>query len=76
MKKILFSSEIYITSELEVFTAANDWISFKLNKRKKFAKSLLMKMRFPLLSDPSLKHLLGYSICKNDECRSLQLKAF
>ena len=30
-----------------------------------------MTVRFPLLSDPALNHLLGYSICKNDECRSL-----
>ena len=71
VKKILFSSELHITSELEVFTAANDWISFNLDKRTKFSKSLLMTVRFPLLSEPALKHLLGYSICKNDECRTL-----
>ena len=71
VKKIFFSSELNITSELEVFTAANDWINFKVNKRKKYAKALLLAVRLPLLSDPALNHLLGYSICNNDECRSL-----
>ena len=72
VKKILSSSELHITSELEVFNAVQDWINFDTDGRRKFARHLLSAVRLPLLSDPALEHLLRSSVCKNDSgCASL-----
>ena len=73
VKKILQSSKLHVTSELEIFYAANEWISYKLEERSKFAKNLLLTVRLPLLSDPALKSLLcrNYFICKSDECKKI-----
>ena len=54
---ILASSQLHITSELEVFNAANTWINYNFTERSKFAKVLLLKVRLPLLSCHALKHL-------------------
>ena len=35
VKKVLLSSDLHITSEIEVFNAADAWIRYKLNERKK-----------------------------------------
>ena len=57
--KILSSSELNIHSELEVFNVANRWLEYKLEERKKYAKSLLLTVRFPVLSANSLKCMLN-----------------
>ena len=49
--KILKSSGLLITSELEVYNAADRWLSFDIEERGKFAKDLLLAARLPLLSD-------------------------
>ena len=49
VKKILQSSKLHITSELEVFNAANDWISYKSEERIKHAKDIILTVRLPLL---------------------------
>ena len=41
VSKILASSELNITSELEVYHAANMWVGYDLEKRSKFAKDIL-----------------------------------
>ena len=48
--KIIASSNLNIFSELEVFYAANNWVSHDLEKRSEFAKELLLKIRLTLLS--------------------------
>ena len=72
VKKVLSSSELHITSELEVFNAAEHWIGFNADERTKFAKILLQTVRLPLLSDAALQRLLleNSLICNNYECRS------
>ena len=69
VKKILQSSKLHITSELEVFNAANDWIS--IEERSKFAKDVLLTVRHPLLSEPALKYLLSETpkILQTNECK-------
>ena len=57
VKKIFQSSKLHITSELEVFYAINDWISYKPEERINLAKDLLLTVRLPLLSDPALKYI-------------------
>ena len=58
VKKILQSSKLHITSELEVFYAINNWISYKLEERINLAKDLLLTVRLPLLSDAALKYIM------------------
>ena len=57
VKKILGSSELEITSEVEVVEAASLWLSYKSEERRKFVKDVITKVRFSLLSDHFLKHL-------------------
>ena len=73
VSKILASSELLITTELEVLNAANAWLSYNTEERKKFAKDLLLKVRLPLLSDHALKHISNESSCftKIVECVNL-----
>ena len=61
--KIFASSELYITSELEVFNAGNEWLSYNIEERRGFAEDLLQKVRLPLLSDHALKSLLKQTSC-------------
>ena len=61
VEKILSSSNLYISSELEVFSVAAAWISYNLETRRKFAKDILLKIRLPLLS----YHALAQVVCKN-----------
>ena len=70
VKKVLGSSHLNVTSEAEVFNAADSWLSFKVKERSKFAKTLLSKIRLCLLSDHAIKHVLynSKSFSKNDEC--------
>ena len=56
--QILSESQLNITSELEVFKAADDWLRYNINDRSKFAKELLLKVRLPLLSDRALNYVL------------------
>ena len=56
--KLLKSSSLHITSELEVYNAANEWLTYKFNERSKFVKDILLKVRFHSLSDFSLESLL------------------
>ena len=70
VSKILESSGLLITSELEVYNAANKWLSYNFKKRSKFNKNLLRKVRLHLLSDKTLRFLLNNSssFTDNDAC--------
>ena len=73
VSKILTSSDLKISSELEVFKAADLWLNYNLTDRDIFAKDLLTKVRLPLLSDHALKHLLKSSsaFSESSECTSI-----
>ena len=68
--KILRSSQLLITTELEVYNAANNWVSYNIKERSKFAKDLLLPVRFPSLLDSILKSILDKpsSFLKINEC--------
>ena len=70
ISRILASSGLLITSELEVYNAANEWLSYKIGERSMFAKDLLQKVRLPLLSAEALRFLLNKSssFTDNDVC--------
>ena len=75
--KLLANSELKVDTEIEIFEAAEKWLSYKIEERTKFAKSLLSKIRLPLLS----KHALNYVITEpstfssNEDCVSIMKKA-
>ena len=57
-KRVLSSSGLNITSELEVFKAAVSWINKNSKQRRTLAKGLIKKIRLPLLSCAALSKLL------------------
>ena len=77
VKRILRSSELHLTSEVQVFNAVNEWISCDIEERSKFAISLLSEVRLSLLSKHNLKSLLreSYIIWSVEKCREVVEKA-
>ena len=55
VNRFLSSSELDITSEVQVLKAANAWITYDYGKRSKFSKDLLLTVRLLLLSEHKLK---------------------
>ena len=51
VSKILASSELFLTSEIQVYNAACAWVDFNCKERREFVKDLLLKVRMPLLTD-------------------------
>ena len=70
VSKILASSDLQIDSEVEVYNAANKWLSYYSEERSKFARKLLLKVRLNLLSDHCLKYLINdcSSFSENVDC--------
>ena len=57
--ELLSSSHLQVTSEIEVFDAAESWIKHNTEERSKHAKDLLLQIRFPLLPHRALKFILN-----------------
>ena len=70
VSKVLSRSSLSITSELEVFKAANNWINFDLTKRARHSKDLLRLIRLPLLKKFHLSSdaFKDSSFANNKEC--------
>ena len=68
--KILSSSSLHVTSELEVFHAVNFWLNHNNEIRRVFARDLLLKVRLRLIPKSSLRYLLRKNcfLTKDDEC--------
>ena len=69
LAKLVVSSVMCKSLELEVFNAAEKWLTYKTKERVKFAKDLLLKLRLHLLTDNTLNNLLTKSslFYKTDE---------
>ena len=66
--KILSSSQLSVTSEAEVFAAADAWIAHSLQSRIEHAKDLLSTVRLQLLSHSVLMIVFNKSLAfKNDK---------
>ena len=64
--KTFSCSELQISSELELFNAAVDWINYKPKKRIKHMNKLLKLIRLPLLTDEILTSIIkNHEFCKN-----------
>ena len=68
IRKILSSSGLNIDSELQVFNAADSWLSHDITKRSIYAKNLLSKVRLSLLSIPALNKILNRVSSSYNEC--------
>ena len=66
VNKILASSGLLVSSEVQIFDIANSWISYNTTQRSRFAKNILLKVRFPLLSDHALEYVLRKKSSFND----------
>ena len=73
LSKILSSSSLDITSELEISNAVDNWLKFNFEERKVFASKLLLKVRLCLISNNSLKCILHESsvIRRDKKCVKL-----
>ena len=71
--KIISSSELVIDSQLEVVNAADSWIKYDFEKRSKYAKDLLLKVRLPVVSEQNLSYIakMDMSFNKVDDCAAL-----
>ena len=69
LAKILASSELNIHSEVEIFDAAITWLKHNIEERSKYAKQLLLKVRFTLLSEHALQYLSNsnFMVTKNTD---------
>ena len=70
LARILSTSQLNITSELEIFNSAEVWLRYNIVERSKFAKQLLFTVRLPLLSDNALDSVLlkESSFRNNEDC--------
>ena len=59
VSNILTSSELSITSEGEVYCAAENWLIYSIKERSQFAKQLLETVRLTLVSDETLKYFIN-----------------
>ena len=59
ISKIIKSSNLHITSELEVLNSVFAWLTYDVVERRKFTKKLLLKVRFSLFSDAALKQIVS-----------------
>ena len=58
VQKIISSSELNIDAEVEVLIAAVNWVKCDKKERKKFAKDLFSKIRYFLIKDYELEHIM------------------
>ena len=77
IENVLSSSDLEITSEIELLNAADFWIKHDGRKRSKFAIKLIKKIRLPLLTIAALEKLLtdGNSFSKCVDCKNYIQKA-
>ena len=76
--KIISSSELRVDSELEVLNAADSWIKYDFEKRRKYAKDFLLKVRFPVIQEQNLSIIakMGMTFNKIDDCVALLKEIF
>ena len=68
VSKILASSSLFLTSEIEVYKVAERWLNYNIEERSKYAKNIFLKVRINLLSKDTLRKLSNDStFLKNDD---------
>ena len=71
--KTVSSSSLSITTEVEVFNAANVWLTYNIGERSIYSKVLLLNIHLHLLRESASKHILrnSTSFLKHSECVAL-----
>ena len=74
---LISSSELQTDSELEVFNAIVDWISYKQSERKIYIDKLLKLVRLPLLTREIIVNVIqAHKLCSNNlNCKIIVDKA-
>ena len=73
IEEILSRSSFLVTTEIKVYQAVNKWIDYNFEERGKFSKSLLHKIRLPLLAQKTVKTILIEKSCFRDNKDSLEV---
>ena len=75
--EIFSCNELEISSELQLFNAAVDWINYNKVKRSKHMKKFLKLIRLPLLTDEIITDIIkNHKICKSCmTCQDIVVKA-
>ena len=73
IKDLLSNSQLKLSSEIEIFNAADSWIQYDPNKRSKFAIELIKLVRLSLLSSAALDSLL---VSRNSFSKCLKSKEY
>ena len=77
VKEIFSSSQLNVSSEVEVLKAADAWLKYDIDKRFKFAIKLIKTIRLPLIPVADLKKLLqDSSFSRCPECRNYIYRVF
>ena len=63
LEDILSRSNLLVTTEIEVYQAADKWINYNLTERQKSSKRLLHKIRLTLLGEKTLKSIITKKSC-------------
>ena len=71
LEEVISRSNLLVTSEIEVYQAVDKWINYNFFEREKFSKSLLHKIRLPLLAEKTLKTILTEINCFRENKDSL-----
>ena len=71
VSRILSSNGLHVDTELEVFDAVCVWLSYNLKERSEYAKTLLMDIRLPLLSDHALKYTFSKIFHSTEDSTSI-----
>ena len=77
LKNLFSLSELEIDSELELFNALVDWISYKQTEREIYTDKLLELVRLPLLTKEIIVDVIqAHPLCSNNfKCKSVVTKA-
>ena len=75
--RIFLSSELQISSELQLFNAAAEWILFKRFERSEYMSQLLKLIRLPLLSNEILTDIVQtHELCSEcNKCKTIIVNA-
>ena len=57
VQEIFSSSDLHLTTELEVFNAVQAWINYNTEERSEYERCLVKKVRLHLLSDKALEYV-------------------
>ena len=71
MTEILSSSDLHLSSEIEVFNAVRAWVNYNVEGRNEYRRDLLSKLRLHLLPENALEYVKSSSFGKMEDFAEL-----